>query len=109
MIDKLKQKLSGGDLADFTAALRDYKPANYDGNVMALPEAELATIAVKAARKAKWYEDGQAPTDTELHAADFDDLVDMGEAVFALFVKWNKRAVVTSEEKKAFSGTPPTS
>lgn len=106
---ELKTKISGGMLADFTAALRDEKPANFDGDVMRLPDAELARAAVRAARQAGWYEPGQAPTNEQLHAADFAELAAWGEAVFALFVRWNKRAAVTDEEKKVSSGMSRTS
>lgn len=106
---ELKQKLSGGNLADWTSALRDYKPANFDGdNPLTLPDAEAAIIAIRAARKAKWYDEAP-PTDEQLRDMSLGELLDLSDAVMKLFSKWNKRQVVTDEEKKDFSGTPPTS
>ena len=98
---ELKARLSGGQLADWTSALRDYKPANWDGNVTALPDAEFAIVAAKAARKAKWFDDGQAPTDEQLHAMSLDELLDLGEGIAKLWQQWNTRRAVTDEEKNA--------
>lgn len=97
---ELRSKLTAGHLADFTSALRDQKPSNFDGNVMALPEVELAIVVVAAAKQAGWYEAGQAPTTEQLRSMDLDDLLDAGEAAVALWQKWAQRQRVDDEEKK---------
>lgn len=97
---EIKQRFTAGMLADFTSALRDLKPANFDGNISALPDAEFAIVAVQSARAAGWYEDGQAPTVEQLRAMSFDELMAAGAAVMSTWKKWNKRGEVTVDEKK---------
>lgn len=98
MVYELKSKLNAGNLADFTHELRAAKPANWDGDVRLLPDAELALVAVKAGRKAHFF-DGPGPTDAQAREMDFDVLLPLATAIFNLYAEWNNRATVTDEEK----------
>jgi hypothetical protein len=108
---ELKARLSSGMLADFSAALRDFRPANYEGNAYGLPDEEFVFIAIRAARKAEWYETAKADiTDKDLveqmREMAISELVEAAGEVMALRQKWMKREVVTVEEKKASSAPP---
>lgn len=108
---ELRARLSSGMLADFSAALRDFRPANFEGNPYALPDEEFVHTAIRAARKAGWYESAKADvTDKELvtlmREMDFAELVDAAGEVMKLRQQWMRRGEVTSEEKKDSSGRP---
>lgn len=108
---ELKSRLSSGMLADFSAALRELRPANFDGNPYVLPDEEFVFIALRAARKADWYETAKAEiTDKalveQMREMDYPELVDAAGEVMALRQQWMRREVVTVEEKKASSALP---
>lgn len=106
MLD-LVTRLSGGKLADFTRAIRARKPDDWDGDVFALPEMELTEIIISSARVASFFEDGQAPTDGQIYAMDYDERIELAGDVMELFNHWNKRQFVSEEEKKSSSKPQP--
>jgi hypothetical protein len=97
----LKNRLSGGNLADFTRAIRARKPDDFDGDFEELPIMEYAEIAVMSAREAGFFDDGQAPTDEQFYSWSYDDRVDLAGKCVRLFNEWNQRQNVSDEEKKS--------
>ena len=99
----LKTRLSGGNIADFTRAIRARKPDDWDGNIFGLPEMELSGIIISSAREAGFFESGQAPTDSQMHGMSYDERMSCAENVMDLFLKWNQKQIITAEEKKTSS------
>jgi hypothetical protein len=97
----LRSKLNSGQLADFTRALREQKPDDWDGNIFAMPEMELCQVILTAAREASFYEDGLGPTAEQQRALSYDEAAEQAEDVMRLFNKWNQRRAVSEDEKKS--------